>query len=53
MRDLVGGSAFVGPIIIRTLIYVAAASVLSLLIAYPAAYFVARFAGARGSSSCC
>jgi ABC-type spermidine/putrescine transport system permease subunit I len=47
MRDVVGGSAFVGPIIIRTLIYVAAASLLSLLIAYPVAYFVARFAGRR------
>ena len=47
MRDVVGSSAFVGPIIVRTLVYVAAASVLSLLIAYPAAYFVARFAGRR------
>ena len=46
-RDVAGPSAFVGPIIIRTLIYVALASVLSLLIAYPAAYFVARFAGRR------
>src|SRR6516164_2542806 len=47
MRDVVGSSAFVCPIIVRTLVYVAAASVLSLLIAYPAAYFVARFAGRR------
>jgi spermidine/putrescine transport system permease protein len=47
MRDVVGSSAFVGPIIVRTLVYVAVASVLSLLIAYPAAYFVARFAGRR------
>ena len=47
MRDVVGSSAFVGPIIVRTLVYVAAASALSLLIAYPAAYFVARFAGRR------
>jgi spermidine/putrescine transport system permease protein len=46
-RDLAGTSAFVGPIIIRTLFYVAVASLLSLLIAYPAAYFVARFAGRR------
>ncbi len=46
-RDVVGGSAFVGPIIVRTLLYVAVASLLSLLIAYPAAYFVARFAGLR------
>jgi spermidine/putrescine transport system permease protein len=46
-RDLVGTSAFVGPIAVRTLVYVAAASLLSLLIAYPTAYFVARFAGRR------
>jgi spermidine/putrescine transport system permease protein len=47
MHDVVGGTAFVGPIILRTLLYVAVASLLSLLIAYPAAYFVARFAGRR------
>jgi ABC-type spermidine/putrescine transport system permease subunit I len=46
-RDLAGTGAFVGPIIVRTLIYVAVASLLSLLIAYPTAYFVARFAGRR------
>jgi spermidine/putrescine transport system permease protein len=46
-RDLVGTSAFVGPIAVRTLVFVAAASLLSLLIAYPTAYFVARFAGRR------
>jgi ABC-type spermidine/putrescine transport system permease subunit I len=46
-HDLVGGTAFVGPIIVRTLAYVALASLISLLIAYPAAYFVARFAGRR------
>ena len=46
-RDLTGTGAFVGPIIVRTLIYVAVASLLSLLIAYPTAYFVARFAGRR------
>ena len=46
-RDLAGTGAFVGPIVIRTLIYVAVASLLSLLIAYPTAYFVARFAGRR------
>ena len=46
-RDLAGASAFVWPIAVRTLVYVAAASLLSLLIAYPTAYFVARFAGRR------
>jgi ABC-type spermidine/putrescine transport system permease subunit I len=46
-RDIAGPAAFVVPIAGRTLLYVAAAAVLSLLIAYPAAYFVARFAGRR------
>src|SRR5271165_5845186 len=46
-HDVAGASAFVGPIIVKTLIYVALASLISLLIAYPAAYFVARFAGRR------
>ena len=44
-RDIFGGSAFAGPIILRTLAYTAIASLLCLLIGYPAAYFVARFAG--------
>ncbi len=35
------------PIVWTTIWYVAAASLLSLLIGYPAAYFVARFAGRR------
>jgi ABC-type spermidine/putrescine transport system permease subunit I len=46
-RDVAGAGAFVGPIILRTVLYVALASLISLLIAYPAAYFVARFAGRR------
>jgi ABC-type spermidine/putrescine transport system permease subunit I len=46
-RDVAGASAFVGPILLRTLVYVALASLIALLIAYPAAYFVARFAGRR------
>ena len=46
-HDLVGATSFAGPIVIRTIIYVAVASLLSLVIAYPAAYFVARFAGHR------
>ncbi len=44
-HDLFGATSFAGPIVLRTLLYVLAASVLSLLIAYPAAYFVARFSG--------
>ena len=47
LHDIAGSGAFVGPIIVRTLVYVAIASALSLLIGYPAAYFVARFAGRR------
>jgi ABC-type spermidine/putrescine transport system permease subunit I len=46
-HDLFGASSFAGPIALRTFLYVAAASLLSLLIAYPTAYFVTRFAGRR------
>jgi ABC-type spermidine/putrescine transport system permease subunit I len=46
-HDIFGSAAFAGPIVVRTIVYVAIASVLSLLIGYPAAYFVARFAGRR------
>ena len=46
-HDIVGPTAFAGPIIIRTILYTAIAALLCLLIGYPAAYFVARFAGRR------
>src|ERR1700761_7360569 len=46
-RDIAGSTSFAGPIIGRTTLYVAVASVLCLVIGYPAAYFVARFAGRR------
>ncbi len=46
-RDLVGSASFAGPIVIRTIVYVAIGSLLCLVIGYPAAYFVARFAGRR------
>jgi spermidine/putrescine transport system permease protein len=46
-HDIFGSAAFAGPIVVRTIVYVAIASLLCLLIAYPAAYFVARFAGRR------
>jgi spermidine/putrescine transport system permease protein len=46
-RDLVGSSAFAGPVVLRTILYVAIASLLCLVIGYPAAYFVARFSGRR------
>src|SRR5215469_4315206 len=46
-RDIAGPSAYLGPIFVRTILYTAIASALCLLIGYPAAYFVARFAGPR------
>jgi spermidine/putrescine transport system permease protein len=46
-HDLFGAGSFAGPIAIRTILYVAAASLLCLVIGYPAAYFVSRFAGRR------
>ncbi len=46
-RDIFGSGAFAGEIALRTIEYVVIASLLSLVIAYPAAYFVARFAGRR------
>jgi spermidine/putrescine transport system permease protein len=46
-RDIFGSTAFAGPIVLRTILYVAIAALLCLLIGYPAAYFVARFSGRR------
>ena len=46
-RDIVGSTSFAGPIVVRTIVYVAIAALLCLLIGYPAAYFVARFSGRR------
>jgi len=46
-RDLFGATAFAAPIAVRTLAYVVVASLLCLVLGYPAAYFVARFAGRR------
>jgi ABC-type spermidine/putrescine transport system permease subunit I len=46
-NQIAGSSAYIGPIILRTLLYTVIASVLCLLIGYPTAYFVARFAGRR------
>ncbi|HMD93157.1 MAG TPA: ABC transporter permease [Trebonia sp.] len=46
-RDLFGSASFAGPVVVRTIVYVAVASLLSLVIGYPVAYFVARFAGRR------
>jgi spermidine/putrescine transport system permease protein len=46
-RDIFGSTAFAGPVVLRTILYVAIAALLCLLIGYPAAYFVARFSGRR------
>jgi ABC-type spermidine/putrescine transport system permease subunit I len=46
-HDIAGTGAFAGPIALRTVVYVAAAAALALVISYPVAYFVARFAGRR------
>jgi spermidine/putrescine transport system permease protein len=46
-HDIAGPTAYVGPIMLRTVIYTAVAGALCLLIGYPVAYFVARFAGRR------
>ncbi|HEX3923472.1 MAG TPA: ABC transporter permease [Streptosporangiaceae bacterium] len=46
-HDLIGGTAFAAPIALRTIVYVLVASLLCLVLGYPAAYFVARFAGRR------
>ncbi|MGD9958223.1 ABC transporter permease [Nocardioides sp.] len=42
---IVGPDAFFRPALVRTVVYVALASLLCLLIAYPVAYYTARFAG--------
>jgi ABC-type spermidine/putrescine transport system permease subunit I len=46
-HDLFGADSFAGPIVVRTIVYVAVASAACLVIGYPAAYFVSRFAGRR------
>src|SRR5205823_837562 len=42
-----GRGAFLGPPFVRTFGYVAAASALCILISYPVAYYVAKYAGRR------
>jgi ABC-type spermidine/putrescine transport system permease subunit I len=43
-RHIVGSDGFYGPALLRTAIFVASASVICLLIAYPVAYYTARLA---------
>jgi spermidine/putrescine transport system permease protein len=45
LTHIFGEQGYFGPALVRTAVYVLAASALSLLIAYPVAYFTARFAG--------
>jgi ABC-type spermidine/putrescine transport system permease subunit I len=47
IQEFTGAESFLGPVVLRTGVYVAVASIISLLIAYPCAYFVSRFAGKR------
>jgi ABC-type spermidine/putrescine transport system permease subunit I len=44
-HEFTGPGSFLGTVVLRTLAYVGTAAVLCLLIGYPAAYFVSRFAG--------
>ena len=46
-RDIFGSGAFLGSPALRTLLYTAIATLISLAIAYPVAYFVSRYAGKR------
>ncbi len=45
--DITGPGAFIGGPALRTVLYTAAASALCLVVAYPVAYFVARYGGRR------
>jgi len=47
LTHIVGRDGVFGPALLRTLVYVVVASVLSLLIAFPVAYYVARLSGKR------
>jgi ABC-type spermidine/putrescine transport system permease subunit I len=46
-HDLVGNGSYLGPPLVRTVVYTATATVICLLISYPVAYFVTRFSGRR------
>jgi spermidine/putrescine transport system permease protein len=45
MARIFGDNGYFRPALLRTVVYVAVASLLCLLISYPVAYFTARFAG--------
>ncbi|MGH3510605.1 MAG: ABC transporter permease, partial [Nocardioidaceae bacterium] len=44
LSHIVGAEGYFGPALLRTFVYVVAASLLCLVIAYPVAYYTARFA---------
>ena len=46
-QQIFGPHAFLGPAFVRTFVYVGIASALCLVIGYPVAYYVARYAGRR------
>jgi ABC-type spermidine/putrescine transport system permease subunit I len=46
-KHIIGPNGFFGPALLRTLVFVLVASILCLAIAYPVAYFTARYAGRR------
>ena len=45
LEHITGPDGFFGPALLRTVVYVGVASLLCLVIAYPVAYYTARFAG--------
>jgi ABC-type spermidine/putrescine transport system permease subunit I len=46
-HDIFGQGSYIGGPLLRTVVYTAIATILSLVLAYPVAYFVTRFAGKR------
>jgi spermidine/putrescine transport system permease protein len=45
LDHIVGEEGYFGPVLVRTAVYVLSASVMCLVVAYPVAYYLARFAG--------
>jgi spermidine/putrescine transport system permease protein len=46
-QEFTGTGAFLGPEVVRTVVYVGVAAVIALIIGYPTAYYTSRFAGKR------
>jgi ABC-type spermidine/putrescine transport system permease subunit I len=47
LQEFSGAQSFLGPVVLRTVVYVAVAAFISLLIGYPCAYYTSRFAGRK------